>query len=114
MQEMNKNNKEKLAGDNKNTWLSRNRALKTFTFSGNRGWMKLIIGENRTTKRKFLRVKKYLNWFSVPDEGALFALQNMLKRGAKELGWENDEIKDAKLKIVPVVVVSVESPISII
>lgn len=101
MQENNKQNSDvKPLGDNKNTWLSRNRALKTFTFSSKRGWMKLVIGENRTNKRKFLRVKKYLNWFSIPDENSLFALQNMLKRGAKELGWAYDEKQDVKLKIV--------------
>lgn len=74
-------------------WKDRNDALKIFKSTGKYGWLHLVIGQNKITKRKFLRLKRYMNWFSIPDAEYLVFVQEVLKKGAKELGWEYDQTK---------------------
>ena len=75
-------------------WLSRNKEIKRYRVSSNFGWMHLIIGENKLSKRKFMRLKRYMNWFNIPNPEYLIFVQRLLKRGAEELGWEYDKEKD--------------------
>ena len=83
-----------------NRWIDRNNVVKTFKIAGNFGWMHLVIGENKITKRKFLRLKRYMNWFSIPDVEYLTTVQGMLKKGCSELKWEYDESKEVKAEEV--------------
>lgn len=78
------------------SWLSRNKAIKTFSVSGNHGWMKLIIGEKRSSGQRFLRLKRYLNWFSIPTPAYLRTVEKMLIRGAQELHWNIETAIDQK------------------
>lgn len=81
--------------DSKKTgWLSRNKEVKKFRVNSNYGWMHLIIGENKINKRKFMRLKRYMNWFSIPTPEYLIIVQKLLKKGAKELDWEYNTEKD--------------------
>lgn len=76
--------------EKKNRWEDRNIAVKTYKLTGKFGWMHLVIGQNKTTQGKFLRLKRYMNWFSIPDERYLLAVQNALQKGATELAWVSD------------------------
>lgn len=79
-----------------NRWEDRNVALQIYRTSGSFGWLHLIIGQNKITKNKFLRLKRYMNWFSIPDAHYLSVVQKMLKEGAQRLSWtlkEDDTIK---------------------
>ncbi len=62
--------------------------------------MHLVIGENRANQKRFMRLKRYMNWFGIPDLQMLQSVQIMLKKGAQELGWAYDEQQDIKLKAV--------------
>lgn len=77
----------------KNRWEDRNDAIKIYKATGKYGWLHLVIGQNKTTRRKFIRLKRYMNWFSIPDSNYLEVVQKTLKMGAQELGWEYDESK---------------------
>lgn len=68
----------------------RNDILKTLTATGKFGWMQVVIAENKLTHKKFLRLKKYLNWFSIPNESQLKVIQELILKGAKELDWKVD------------------------
>lgn len=95
------NKGEDMADKNKqNSWESRNKAIKIYKSTGNFGWMHLIIGENKETKRRFLRLKRYMNWFSIPDPTYLQDVQEMLKVGSKELEWGYDESREVKIEEV--------------
>lgn len=86
--------------DQSNTsWISRNRQIKVFSISGSYGWMKLVIGEKRSNGQRFLRLKRYRNWFSIPNPVYFLAVQKMLLRGAKELKWN---IVDSDKQISPI------------
>ncbi len=78
-------------------WTDRNIEVKKLKASGKYGWLHLVIGQNKITKKKFLRLKRYMNWFSIPSPEYLEFMQAMLKKGAKELGWEYDEKKEVKI-----------------
>lgn len=84
--------------EKKDSWKSRNKEIKSFTVSGKRGWVKLIIGENREKHNRFLRLKKYLNWFSIPDAHSLSIVRGLLERGAKHLDWEHEDTTQIKFK----------------
>lgn len=75
---------------NASSWKDRNNIVKTFRISGGSGWLHLVIGQNKITKTKFLRLKKYMNWFSIPNPESLAHVQKILDKGARELGWETD------------------------
>ena len=82
------------------SWNERNRALKILKLTGKFGWMHLVVAERRSDKQKILRLKKYMNWFSIPDPYYLAAVQRMLKKGAQELGWEYDESQEVKISTI--------------
>lgn len=78
-------------------WADRNIEVKKYKASGKYGWLHLIIGQNKITQKKFLRLKRYMNWFSIPNPEYLEYIQGMLKKGAKELSWEYNEQKEVKI-----------------
>lgn len=65
----------------------RNNILKTFTATGKFGWMQLYVAEDKISAKKFIRLKKYMNWFSVKNEAQLKAIQELILKGANELEW---------------------------
>ncbi|MDD4110387.1 MAG: endonuclease NucS [Clostridia bacterium] len=65
----------------------RNNILKTFTATGKFGWMQLYVAEDKISAKKFIRLKKYMNWFSVKNESQLKAIQELILKGAIELEW---------------------------
>ncbi len=81
------------------SWIDRNKVVERYRANVKYGWMHLVIGENRETKRRFIRLLKYMNWFSIPNPSYLAVVQAMLKKGAEELGWEYDLSKEAKISI---------------
>lgn len=68
----------------------RNNILKTYTATGKYGWMQLYIAEDKISKRKFMRLKKYMNWFSIKNALQLRAIQELILKGANELDWKVD------------------------
>ena len=77
---------------------SRNDILKRYKSIGKYGWMHLILARRRADGKHFLRLKRYMNWFSIPDEKTLNTVQNMLWKGARELGWAYDTRKEVKIR----------------
>ena len=77
---------------------SRNDILKKYRSVGKYGWMHLILARRRADGKHFLRLKRYMNWFSIPDEKTLTTVQNMLWKGARELGWAYDTRKEVKIR----------------
>jgi rubrerythrin len=76
---------------------SRNDVLKKYKSVGKYGWMHLIIAQRKADGKQFLRLKRYMNWFSIPDEKMLKTIQTMLLKGANELGWAYDTRKEVKI-----------------
>jgi hypothetical protein len=75
----------------------RNKILKTLKATGKFGWMHLIVAENNLTKNRFLRLKKYLNWYSVKNPTELRVILDLLSHGTKELGWTMEAVSDSKI-----------------
>jgi len=71
-------------------WGERNDVLHIFKISGKFGWLHLVVAQDKKTKRKFLRLKRFRNWFAIPDSDYLIHVQNILHKGANELRWEVD------------------------
>lgn len=78
-------------------WKSRNKVVKKFKTTGDFGWIHLIIGESLADKRRFMRLRRYRNWFSIPNAKYLILIQQLIKKGAEELGWSYDEEKTIKI-----------------
>ena len=82
-------------------WTDINDILKIYKYYDKRySWMHLVVAQGKFSKKKYLRLKKYFNWFNIPDAGYLAVVQNILKKGAKELDWEYNEKLDVKLEEV--------------
>lgn len=79
-------------------WNERNDILKIYKISGKFGWLHLIVAQEKKTGRKFLRLKRFRNWFAIPDKESLSRVQEMLKRGADELDWTYDESIPIKIE----------------
>jgi len=84
-------------------WGERNDVLRIFKISGKFGWLHLVVAQDKKTKRKFLRLKRYRNWFAIPDSEYLIRVQKMLHKGANELQWETGgdveiEVEEVKSK----------------
>jgi hypothetical protein len=79
------------------SWEERNELVKVYKTTGKFGWLHLNIGKNKITGKKFLRLKKYLNWFSIQDPEYLAVVQKILKKGAESLGWTVDEKAEVKI-----------------
>jgi hypothetical protein len=72
-------------------WNERNATLKVFKITGKKfGWLHLIIAQDKQSGRKFLRLKRYRNWFGIPNNEYFSKVQEMLKKGAAELQWSYD------------------------
>ena len=78
----------------------RNVIIKTYKISGKFGWMHLVLAQRKADGKRFLRLKRYMNWFSIPDNRMLSAVQKMLNKGANELGWAYDKTKDVVIQEV--------------
>ncbi len=80
-------------------WKQRNNIIKTLRANDDHGWLHLYIAQNKDTLKTLMRLKKYMNWFSIPSPTHLVLIQKMLKEGAKELGWDYDESCDIKIEV---------------
>ena len=69
----------------------RNNILKTFKVTGKNGWIHLQIAQSKLDGKKFLRLKKYLNWFSIKNSADLARVERLLQKGNDELGWNSEE-----------------------
>ena len=49
-------------------WKDRHIEVKRYKNNTKRTWMHLVIGENRITNEKVLRLLKPFNYFSIPDK----------------------------------------------
>jgi RecB family endonuclease NucS len=72
-------------------WAERNDVLRVYKITGDFGWLHLYVAQEKQTGRTFLRLKRFRNWFAIPDEDYLARIQKMLKRGAADLGWSFEE-----------------------
>jgi|GEM_PF-5666654 len=81
-------------------WNERNDTLRVFKISGKFGWLHLVVAQDKKSGRKFLRLKRYRNWFSIPDSQYLSRVQTMLHKGAAELQWEPCEDLEIKVEEV--------------
>ncbi|MGB8220599.1 MAG: hypothetical protein WCE46_09485 [Methanoregula sp.] len=90
-----------MAEDEYPPWGERNDVLHIFKISGKFGWLHLVVAQEKESKRKFLRLKRFRNWFAIPDNEYLIRVQKMLQKGANELQWETEgdvEIKVEEVK----------------
>ena len=76
-------------------WNERNDVLCIFKISGKISgkkisWLHLVVAQDKKTKRKFLRLRKFRNTFSIRDNLQLIRIQKMLHKGANELQWETE------------------------
>jgi hypothetical protein len=71
-------------------WDQRNDTLKVFKITGKFGWLHLVVAQEKQSGRKFLRLKRYRNWFGIPNNEYFSKVQGMLKKGAAELQWSYD------------------------
>jgi hypothetical protein len=81
-------------------WDERNDTLKVFKITGKFGWLHLVVAQDKQTKRKFLRLKRYRNWFAIPNSEYFVQVQEMLKQGAAELQWSFDGAIPIKIEEV--------------
>ncbi len=82
-------------------WTDMNDVLKVYKYySKQYSWMHLVVAQNKFSKKKYLRLKKYFNWFAIHDAGYLAVLQNILKKGAQELEWKYKNDLEVKLEEV--------------
>ncbi len=81
-------------------WSERNDVLRIFKISGKFSWLHLIVAEEKNTGRKFLRLKRYQNWFSIPDARYYAVVRKMLGEGAEYLKWSEDEESRIKVEAV--------------
>ncbi|MDD3976493.1 MAG: hypothetical protein PHN22_05005 [Candidatus ainarchaeum sp.] len=77
------------------SWNDRNEEIKRYRFKSSFGWMHLVIARRKEDGVKFLRLKRYMNWFSIPSEKYLSAIYKILDKGALELNW----IKDSDISL---------------
>lgn len=98
---MKKIEKKKAKEEERPKWTDMNDILKVYKYYSKRySWMHLVVAQGKFSKKKYLRLKKYYNWFSIPDAGYLAVIQNILKNGAKELEWEYDKDLEVRLEEV--------------
>jgi len=81
-------------------WSERNKIINVYKMNGKKGWMHLIVAEEIKTGNKFLRLKRHLNWFKIPDAYYYTYAEGMLKKGADELGWTVDGSEKIKIEEV--------------
>ncbi len=93
-------------------WADRYNILKTIKIKGLGTWVHLYVAENKDTKAKVLRLKKHLNWFSIPNSIHLDRVVKALKQGGKEHGWDvslidgvsasvnSGDVSDAGLEVI--------------
>ena len=80
------------------SWSDRNDIVKIIKVSGNYGWLHLVIAQRKSDGQKFMRLKRYMNWFGIPSAEYLKLTQMMLIKGAEELDWVTDvEIEPVKI-----------------
>lgn len=80
-------------------WASRNKVLKVLKSTDEQGWLHLYIAQRIDNQKTFIRLKKYMNWFSIPSPKHLLLIQDMLKQGAEEIGWAYKDISNFKIDI---------------
>ncbi len=71
-------------------WDERNDILKVFKITGKFGWLHLVVAQEKQSKRKFLRLKRYRNWFAIPNSEYFTRVLEMMKKGSEELQWSFD------------------------
>lgn len=71
-------------------WKDRHDVDKTFKGKGPYGWVHLVVGTRKSDKKRVLRLKRYQNWFGIPSPEYFVLVQEMLKKGANELGWSSE------------------------
>lgn len=82
-----------------NGWHSRNNVIKKFKPEGKlkSGWIHLVIGEDKVDKKRHLRLVRYKNWFKIPSPEYLLYVQELLKKGTQELGWETNGTQNVNI-----------------
>ncbi|PKL70664.1 MAG: hypothetical protein CVV30_04765 [Methanomicrobiales archaeon HGW-Methanomicrobiales-1] len=81
-------------------WAERNDVLRIYKISGKFGWVHLVVAQEKKSQRKFLRLKRFRNWFSIPSGDYLNLVQKMLHKGASELEWNSDNNLEIKVEEV--------------
>lgn len=87
-----------MADDEFPPWDERNDTLKVFKITGKFGWLHLVVAQEKESKRKFLRLKRYRNWFAIPNSEYFTRVQEMMRKGAAELKWSFDSSIPIKIE----------------
>ncbi len=77
-------------------WTDRHKILKTISIKGLGTWIHLYVAEELETKKKVLRLKKFRNWWSLPDYRHVEGVKKALDEGAKYHGWTSDKKDNLK------------------
>jgi len=86
-------------------WRDRHVEVKRFRNNTKRTWMHLVVGENRITNEKVLRLLKPFNYFSIPDKETYKKIVNLLTTGGNEIDWLDKDVGaslenlDKKIKV---------------
>lgn len=76
-------------------WKDRHIEVKRYKNNTKRTWMHLVIGENRITNEKVLRLLKPFNYFSIPDKETYKKIVKLLTTGGTEINWLDKETNDS-------------------
>lgn len=74
-------------------WSERHKILKTLSIKGLGNWNHLYIAEEVETGKKVLRLKKFRNWWSIPDYRHVEGVKQALDEGSKYHGWTDGKNK---------------------
>lgn len=89
-----------MAEDTLPPWTERNVVIRIFKITGKFGWLHLVVAQEKESKRKYLRLKRYRNWFSIPNSKYLGLVREMLDKGAAELQWDSENGGEIKIEEV--------------
>lgn len=77
-------------------WADRHKIIKTISIKGLGTWIHLYVAEELDTGKKVLRLKKFRNWWSLPDYRHVEGVKKALDEGAKYHGWTSDKKENLK------------------
>lgn len=82
-------------------WGDRHNILKKLNIKGLGNWNHLYIAEEKDTGKKVLRLKKFRNWWSIPDYRHVEGIKQALDEGSKYHGWTSSGTGKVSTKEVP-------------
>lgn len=71
------------------SWAKRHDILRIFKSTGSYGWFHTIIGKRKADGQTVIRLKRFLNWYSIPSKVDYLKVKQMLISAGVSVGWDN-------------------------